>query len=204
MLITKIFTAESMHRVVNCSSEYCKYSCHGHSAKIELTLQCQSPDNGGMGYDFGLLKGAVKDFIESMDHAALLYKYDDPKYVEFIKEFNKRWVVLPVSPSAEFLSAFIFKFVKKILEKTVTSNGEGVIQVYSVKYHETSTGSATCFSDDLSVWFPDNYVEVVEFSNDVMKEWSDDLRSVIDNLDSPDNLYLIHNPMVDQQVKRNW
>ena len=66
MLITKIFKVESSHRVVNCTSERCKYSLHGHSAVIEITLDCSKPDNGGMGYDFGLMKGSIKDFVDSM------------------------------------------------------------------------------------------------------------------------------------------
>lgn len=209
MLITKIFKAESMHRVVNCSSEYCKYSCHGHSAVIEVTFKGTQPDNGGMVYDFGLMKGTIKQFIESMDHAALLYSYDDPKYVSFIKEFNQRWILLPVSPSAEFLSAFIFQYIKFIINHTVPENGEGPIRVYSVKYHETTTGSATCFEDDLHIWFPEKFIKEVQFSEGIKNEWSDDLLKIMEDRDNEIFRYLcdeglIYNEEPEQQVKKNW
>lgn len=208
MLITKIFRAESMHRVVNCSSEYCKYSCHGHSAVIEVTFKGKHPDNGGMVYDFGLMKGTMKQLIESMDHAALLYSYDDPKYVSFIKDFNQRWISLPVSPSAEFLAAFIFRELDFILNHTVIANDEGPIQVYSVKYHETSTGSATCFEEDLDIWFPKKLLKEVQFSEGIKKEWCDELKGIMsDNEDLSEYnrcQSLVWNTKPIQQVNKNW
>lgn len=198
MLITKIFTAESMHRVVNCSSERCKYSLHGHGAVIEVTMSCQGPDNGGMGYDFGLMKGTIKEFIDSMDHAAIVYNRDEKGYIEFIREFNQRWTMLPVSPSAEFLSAYIFRFLQYILDHTQTSNGERGLKIHSVKYWETKTGSATCFEEDLDIWFPKELMMDVEFSDGVIKDWSDDLKNIIFN-----NTIVINSP-VEQQVESNW
>ena len=197
MLITKIFKVESSHRVVNCTSERCKYSLHGHSAVIEITLDCSKPDNGGMGYDFGLMKGTIKDFVDSMDHCNLFYKCDDPVYVDFIKKFNQRWISLPVTPSAEFLSAFIFKICDYILNNTVMLNGEGYVKVHSVKYHETSTGSATCFQEDLDSW-ANYHKNDIEFSEGVKKDWGDDLRSLWESGK------LIENPTVEQQATKNW
>ena len=197
MLITKIFKVESSHRVVNCTSERCKYSLHGHSAVIEITLDCSKPDNGGMGYDFGLMKGSIKDFVDSMDHCNLFYKCDDPVYVDFIKKFNQRWISLPVTPSAEFLSAFIFKVCDYILNNTVMSNGEGDVKVHSVKYHETATGSATCFREDLDSW-ADYHDSDIEFSEGVMKDWGDDLRALWDTGK------IVKNPKTEQQAVKNW
>ena len=197
MLITKIFKVESSHRVVNCTSERCKYSLHGHSAVIEITLDCSKPDNGGMGYDFGLMKGSIKDFVDSMDHCNLFYKYDDQVYVDFIKKFNQRWISLPVTPSAEFLSAFIFKICDYILNNTVMLNGEGYVKVHSVKYHETSTGSATCFREDLDGWANYHKNDIV-FSEGVKKDWGDDLRSLWESGE------IIKNPTTEQQTAKNW
>lgn len=197
MLITKIFKVESSHRVVNCTSERCKYSLHGHSAVIEITLDCSKPDNGGMGYDFGLMKGSIKDFVDSMDHCNLFYKYDDQVYVDFIKKFNQRWISLPVTPSAEFLSAFIFKICDYILNNTVMLNGEGYVKVHSVKYHETSTGSATCFREDLDGWANYRKNDIV-FSEGVKKDWGDDLRSLWESGE------IIKNPTTEQQTAKNW
>ena len=197
MQITKIFNVESSHRVVNCSSSRCKYSLHGHSAKIELTLSAKKPDNGGMVYDFGFMKGSIKEFIDSMDHCNLFYKNDDPKYVEFIKSFNERWIELPVSPSAEFLSAFIFKYVQYILDNTTTNNGESNIEVVSVRYHETASGSATCFKEDLENWANYN-IEDIKFSPGVVRDWSADLRNLLKW-----GLKIL-NLTTEQQCEKNW
>ena len=197
MLITKIFNVESSHRVINCSSERCKYSLHGHSAKIELTLSAPKPDNGGMVYDFGLMKGTIKEFIDSMDHCNLFYSLDDRNYTEFIKRFNDRWIELPVSPSAEFLAAFIFKSVQFILDHTITNNGESKIKVYSVKYHETASGSATCFEEDVDEWAKYDLDDVV-VSPGVQNDWSEGLKSIMFR----DGMFA--NPVVEQQEKCNW
>lgn len=197
MQVTKIFRVESSHRVVNCSSERCKYSLHGHSAVIELTMECKTPDLGGMVYDFGLMKGTIKEFIDSMDHCNIFYKYDDEAYVDFIKKFNDRWIELPISPSAEFLSAFIFKACQYILDRTVCANGEGNVKISSVKYHETSTGSATCSTADIPIWAPYELTDVV-FSEGVTNDWSVDLYNIW-FCDSK-----ISNTKPEQQVRTNW
>lgn len=199
MLITKIFNVESSHRVVNCSSNRCKYSMHGHSAVIEVTLEGVSPDNGGMVYDFGLMKSTIKEFIDSMDHCHLLYNKDDKDYVDFIKKHNARWISLPVSPSAEFLSAFIFRYVNYILAHTYPANGEGAVKVHSVKYHETRTGSATCFAEDVYAWFPEKHMSEVKFSEAVLADWGIDLFNVIYT-----DKYQIKNKPVEQQAPKNW
>lgn len=198
MLITKIFNVESSHRVVNCSSKRCKYSIHGHSAVIEVTLECAKPDNGGMGYDFGLMKGTIKEFIDSMDHCHLLYEKDDNEYIEFIKRFNSRYITLPVSPSAEFLSAYIFAGVEDILTHTHTANGEGPIHVYSVRYHETKSGSATCFKSDVNIWCPYDPFKGVGYSPAVQDDWSDDLKDMV-YLDKD-----VYNAEAEQQAPRVW
>ena len=198
MLITKIFKVESSHRVVNCSSERCKFSLHGHSAVIEVTLNCTEQDNGGMGYDFGLMKGTIKEYIDSMDHCNISYANDDKEYVDFIKKFNQRWIELPVTPSAEFLSAYLFAAIQNILTHTNFANGEGTVEVYSVKYHETSTGSATCFKNDMPYWFPYYLLDKIQYSDGVLKDWSEDLKNIVFKHG------MVSNKPAVQQVQRSW
>ncbi len=61
MLIRKLFKFENAHIVRNCSSDRCKRSIHGHSYKVEVLLQANRLDHGQMVYDFGLMKGIIKD-----------------------------------------------------------------------------------------------------------------------------------------------
>ena len=195
MIIRKEFRVESAHIVRNCTSHRCSHSIHGHSAVIELLLEGNKLDNAGMLYDFGLLKGSVKEFIDSMDHCYLLCKNDNPEFIKFIQNTCDRWIMLPFNPSAELLSMFVHRFVQNIIDHTITNNGEGYISVNGVIYHETTTGYAQCNKEDIkNLW--NNFWDIdVMFSKGVIKDWSNDLKSVVF-----DNKNIV-NPIIKQQIK---
>lgn len=192
MIIRKTYSIEGAHCVRNCTSERCSHSIHGHSAVIEVFLESRSLDNAQMVYDFGLMKGTIKQFIDSMDHCYQLCSKDKPEFQQFIRENCDRYIVMPFNPSAEMLSVFIFKFISNILEHTQTSNGEGAITVKAVRYHETTTGYAECDAEDVANLWKDNWS--VEFSEGVTKDWGDDLESVMVG-------NTIINPVVPQQIE---
>ena len=194
MKITKTFTAESAHIVRNCSSHRCSHSIHGHSAKIELTVESSKLDNAGMVYDFGLMKGTIKEFIDSMDHCYILCQYDDPEFIEFIQNSCDRWIMIPFNPSAEMLSLFVHKFCQNIINNTITNNSEGKLSIYSVKYWETATGSATSSISDIELIWNDLWETQIRFSDGVVKDWSKDLKSIIcENK-------IVKNPKIKQQI----
>lgn len=195
MIIRKEFKVESAHIVRNCTSHRCSHSIHGHSATIEVFLRGSKLDNAGMLYDFGLMKGTIKDLIDSMDHCYLLCKYDDPEFIKFIQSNCDRWIMLPFNPSAEMLSMFVLRFIQKILNNTITNNGEGDIEVDSVIYHETATGYAKADYADVQLLWKNIWDIDVCFSNGVIKDWSNDLKSIIFDNKS------ITNPKVKQQIK---
>ena len=72
MIITKEFEGEMAHIVRNCSTERCKFSIHGHSFKVLVSLTASTKDKGQMLMDFGLMKTTIKSFIDSFDHCAVL------------------------------------------------------------------------------------------------------------------------------------
>ena len=176
MIIRKLFKFENAHIVRRCTSNRCKNSIHGHSYKIEVLFESNYLDNGQMVYDFGLMKGVIKDIIDSFDHATTFWKKDDIEYINAIKRFSQRWVALPVNPSAEQYSRVIFLFVEKILNQTRMKNGEEGVNVHSVIVHETDTGYAQCFRKDA---YNDNMGKIdlkeIEFSKQIQKEWKDPL-----------------------------
>lgn len=196
MKIRKEFRVESAHIVRNCTSERCSHSYHGHSAVIEVFLEGRQLDNAGMLYDFGLMKGPIKEFIDSMDHCSLITATDDP-FSAFIKEHSDRWIELPFNPSAENLSRFIMCGVNYILSYTIFNNGEDPhLRCTGVRYHETTTGWAECNAKDLDAKFIDQ-VSNVKYSKGVMKDWSDNLKRIMSsNIDKA-----ITNPKPEQQVK---
>ena len=176
MLIRKLFKFENAHVVRGCSSERCKYSIHGHSYKIELLFESNYLDHGQMVYDFGLTKTTIKELIDSFDHATAIWDKDNPDYIKAIQKFSKRWVKLPVSPSAEQFSRVIFVMIDKLLKQTKMQNGEKEVKLHSVIVHETDTGYAQGFREDAySKLMGEINLDEIVFSEQVMQEWSDPL-----------------------------
>ena len=197
MLIRKLYKFENAHVVRNCSSERCKFSIHGHSYKVEVLLKSDVLDNGQMVYDFGLMKGTIKDIIDSFDHATAFWDKDNEEYIEMVKKHSMRWVSLPVSPSAEQFSRVIFMLVYQILDQTIKNNGEGEVEVDSVIVHETDTGYAQCFFDDvINPRMGKIDLNNIVFSPAVKAEWKDPMM-----FEKMKGSVCFHNPAVELQVK---
>ncbi len=171
MIIRKKFKFEGAHIVRDCSSDRCKKSLHGHSYIVEVFLTSDQLDFGQMIYDFGLTKGTIKDIINSFDHAYAMWNKETDEFKKFIKSNSERYVEMPVSPSAECFSLTILFIINKILQATQFNNGEGNVSVKSVRVHETDTGYAEAFIEDLK-WF--NYdLKDIHFSDAIKDEWGD-------------------------------
>ncbi len=176
MIIRKLFKFENAHVVRGCTSQRCKYSIHGHSYKIEILFESNYLDQGQMVYDFGLTKTTIKELIDSFDHATAIWDKDDIEYIEAIKKFSKRWVSLPVSPSAEQFSRVIFLMIDKLLSQTKMQNGEKEVKLHSVIVHETDTGYAQGFREDAySTLMGKIDLKEIIFSEQIKNEWSDPL-----------------------------
>ena len=202
MLIRKLFKFENAHIVRNCTSDRCKRSIHGHSYKVELLLKASKLDHGQMVYDFGLLKGVIKDIFDSFDHAICFWQYDDAEYIAACKKFSARWVSLPVSPSAEQFSRIFFYLAQQVLASTITQNGEGDVEVYSVIVHETDTGYAQSFIEDIeNEQMGVLSLDQIVFSEQVQAEWADP--GMYEKLQQG---IKFQNPAVDLQVQiwRKW
>lgn len=197
MLIRKLFKFENAHVVRNCTSDRCKRSIHGHSYKVELLLKASKLDHGQMVYDFGLLKGVIKDFIDSFDHAICFWEKDDSQYIDACQTFSARWISLPVSPSAEQFSRIFFYLAQQVLQSTITQNGEGDVEVYSVIVHETDTGYAQSFIEDIqNEQMGILSLDGIVFSEQIQIEWAnpqmyEDLKKGMK----------FNNPQVDLQVE---
>lgn len=176
MLIRKQFKFEGAHVVRNCTSDRCKYSIHGHSYKVEVLLEADALDNGQMILDFGLMKGPLKDLIDSFDHATTFWNDDDKGYLSAVMKYSKRWVGLPVSPSAEQYSRVFFRLAQAVLDVTDFANNEPEVRVHSVIVHETATGYAQSFwADAFNAGMGKLELDDINFSVQVQEEWKDRL-----------------------------
>lgn len=169
MIIRKLFKVESAHRVPQCSTQRCKSSLHGHSAKIEVFFDVKSLDFGSMGIDFGLMKSTIKDVIDSMDHTFMFWNKEPEEYKSFIKKESERWIELPISCSAEGIALTLAYLINKVINNTKFANGEDS-RFLKVRYHETDTGWAEADITDVSsmwIWSLDD----IHFSDQVRSEW---------------------------------
>lgn len=174
MIIRKLFKFEGSHIVRNCYSERCKYSLHGHSYKVELKLEANELDFAQMVLDFGVLKGTVKDLIDSFDHCHVIWNRDHHTYKEDMRKYSARWIETPMSPSAESLAIMFHYLITKIINNTVFKNGEGEIKVHSVRVHETDTGYAEAFESDVAHHLASGFLDLdfFKFSEEVMADWT--------------------------------
>ena len=200
MIIRKLFKFNGQHIVRNCSSIRCKESIHSHSYKVEVFFTSEGLDNGQMVMDFGLMKGTIKDLIDSFDHAYSMWNKESDEFKDFIFNNSERWIEMPVSPSAEAYSLMLLFIIDEIVQATEFNNGEQEVQVVSVRVHETDTGYAESFRDDLKQW---NFqLREVVFSDGVTREWNDPemYNKLIQYSQRPMKKPFV-NPVVTQQVK---
>lgn len=198
MIIRKQFKFEGAHIVRNCSSERCKKSIHGHSYVVEVFIKSSGFDNGMMIMDFGLMKGTIKDFIDGFDHAYSMWNKESNNFKEFMKINSDRWIEMPVSPSAEAYSLMLFKVIDSIIKATEFNNGEKDVELYSVRVHETTTGYAESFREDMS-WY-DFELKDIKISDGIKSEFRD--KEMFEKLiiASKTNTKCFRNDVVEQQV----
>ena len=148
MIIRKLFRFEGAHIVRKCTSDRCRENIHGHSYLVEVFITSDRLDRGGMVIDFGRL-APIRELIDRFDHAYALWNREDPEFKAFIYRYNQRVVELPVSPSSEGFALFFFYAIDRILRDMPPVNGETNVRLRSVRVHETATGYAEAFREDL-------------------------------------------------------
>jgi 6-pyruvoyltetrahydropterin/6-carboxytetrahydropterin synthase len=174
MIIRKLFKFENAHIVRNCSTKRCRSSLHGHSYRVEVLFESNFLDHGQMVYDFGLMKQNMKDFIDSFDHAITLWNGDEQEYIDDMMRHSERYIILPVSPSAEQFSRVFFLLIDKLLKQTTCKNGEKEVTLHSIIVHETATGYAQAFREDAySKVMGVITLDEIIFSNAILDEWHD-------------------------------
>ena len=174
MIVRKLFKFENAHIVRGCTTQRCSQNIHGHSYKVEILLHSNYLDHGQMVYDFGLIKYTMKRFIDSFDHTITLWSEDNAAYKDAMKEHSKRWIELPVSPSAEQFARVFFLVLEKILDVTQMANAEKEVRLHSVIIHETDSGYAQAFYEDAhSQNMGSIELEKIIFSDAIKNEWGD-------------------------------
>ena len=202
MLIRKLYRFEGGHAVRNADSERCKYTMHGHSFVVEVILKGKGLSHCGMLYDFGLMKGSIKEFLDAFDHCYFFCNKESEEFKKFIKKFNKRWIELPFSPSAEQLALYFHVVIQYILDHTKMSNGEDYVGVHAVRVHETATGYAESEEEDAATFkafLLTHPIQFGNFSTDIFSKNST-VQALKYSLNDPDGV-VWENPETEQQFE---
>jgi 6-pyruvoyltetrahydropterin/6-carboxytetrahydropterin synthase len=95
-------------------------SLHGHNFAVEVAVESEALDEGGMVIDFRLLKAKTKEVLDTLDH----------RYLNELPFFRTQ------NPSSENLAAYIFSEVSWRID-------QGSRRVRRVSVWESETSRAT-------------------------------------------------------------
>jgi 6-pyruvoyltetrahydropterin/6-carboxytetrahydropterin synthase len=143
--ICKTIEMESGH-MLSKHPDNCKYP-HGHSRRVELILEADELDANDMVCDFSVLKIALKEFLDSFDHAMCM-NTNDPLYQTFKKAYGDRVIGFDdTDPTTEVIARMIFDQAQDGLRRYAGTPGQpyslaGGVRLVRVRVWETSTSWA--------------------------------------------------------------
>jgi len=115
----------------------------------------------------------------------MLWHKDSSEYKKDMMKHSQRVIIMSMNPSAESMALIFLYAISRILDATKLDNGEDNIVVSSVRVHETDTGYAEAFPEDIHTMLsPSDVTTFMEFSDAIRSEWKVDLREVINNPES--------------------
>lgn len=149
MKVTKTLEWDMGHRIPNHKSK-CK-NPHGHRYKIEVTLEgdlinIEGGSSQGMVIDFSDIKKILMQEIDEICDHSFMYYEGDAIMSDFFKHNPKfKSVKVPFIPTAENISAWLFKNLNSEFKKVFKGN----IQLEEVKLWETPTSTSVVNIKDI-------------------------------------------------------
>ena len=88
---------------------------HGHSRTVEFVLEADELDQNEMVCDFKIIKAAVGEFLDGLDHAMCM-NTDDPAYEEFKSRYGDRVIGYESQdPTTELMAKYIYEHAAQAL-----------------------------------------------------------------------------------------
>jgi 6-pyruvoyltetrahydropterin/6-carboxytetrahydropterin synthase len=113
--ICKTLEIENGH-MLSKHPDRCRYP-HGHTRKVELILEADELDANDMVCDFKVLKDAVKEYADSLDHA-MCVNTRDPQYAVLKPIYGDRVIGFDgTDPTTEVLARAIHDVLKANLAR---------------------------------------------------------------------------------------
>ena len=142
MKIGKVIQWDMGHRVLNHRS-VCR-GLHGHRYKAEICVEGdlvekKDVSEEGMVIDFADIKKTAQKFIqEELDHAFMVWEKDIELLEFFKKSKGHKPVIVPFTPTAENVAAYIFNELKDKFTDVFKTG----LHLQSVKLWETPSSYA--------------------------------------------------------------
>lgn len=142
MKVTKEITFDSAHLLSNYDGK-CS-NLHGHTYKLQVTLEGNSKNESHMVLDFNILKEILNvTIMDRFDHAIIFSKEGirneaENELLSWAKKWNKRFAIIPGKTTCEDMAPHIREIiVVELLKRNISCN-------VSVKLWETPTSFAEC------------------------------------------------------------
>lgn len=111
--ICKSLEIENGH-MLSMHPDKCRFP-HGHSRKVEFTIEAETLDDHGMVCDFKLVKDAIGTWLDTFDHA-LCMNTADPAYTEWKARYGDRVIGFEnEDPTTEVLAKLFFDKAAELL-----------------------------------------------------------------------------------------
>ncbi len=120
---------------------------HGHTRKVEIILEAAHLDENDMVCDFKVVKEAVGDFIETLDHSMCMNSAD-PKFAEMKAWFGDRIIGFKnQDPTTEVIAKLVYDNVVERLADYASGTAKRYplrpqVRVVKIRVWETSSSWA--------------------------------------------------------------
>lgn len=147
--ICKTIDIENGH-MLSKHPDKCQFP-HGHTRKVEFVLEADDLDENEMVCDFKIVKEAVEDYLDTLDHA-LCMNTDDKAYPEFKERYGDRVIGFESQdPTTEVMAKVIFDtFNQKLQDYAAKPERKYAlragVRVIKVRVWETATSWAEYFA----------------------------------------------------------
>jgi 6-pyruvoyltetrahydropterin/6-carboxytetrahydropterin synthase len=111
--ICKSLEVENGHMLTK-HPDKCRFP-HGHTRKVEFVIEADDLDDHEMVCDFKIIKAAVGEWLDRLDHA-LCMNTADPAYADFKARYGERVIGFEnQDPTTELMARTIFDHTEKSL-----------------------------------------------------------------------------------------
>ncbi len=143
--ICKSLEIENGH-MLSKHPDKCRFP-HGHSRKVEFVIEADELDANEMVCDFKIIREAIGDWLDSLDHA-LCMNTADPAYGDFKSRYGERVIGFEnQDPTTELMARAIFDHTRKALEAYAKQSAtryhlRSEVRLVKVRLWETSSSWA--------------------------------------------------------------